>query len=69
MVIGSLTMVKDSQDTREMLPDQKTIFPLAELLDLGKIGIALTENGAMYPQASVCGLYIASRHSKYFVIK
>ena len=51
------------------LPDQKTIFPLAELLDLGKIGITLTENGAMYPQASVCGLYIASRHSKYFVIK
>ena len=51
------------------LPDQKTIFPLAELLDLGKIGITLTENGAMYPQASVCGLYIASRHAKYFVIK
>ena len=51
------------------LPDQKSIFPLAELLDLGKIGITLTENGAMYPQASVCGLYIASRHSKYFVIK
>lgn len=51
------------------LPDQKTIFPLAELLDLGKIGITLTENGAMYPQASVCGLYIASRHAKYFVIR
>ena len=51
------------------LPDQKSIFPLAELLDLGKIGITLTENGAMYPQASVCGLYIASRHAKYFVIK
>lgn len=51
------------------LPDQKTIFPLAELLDLGKIGITLTENGAMYPQASVCGLYIASRQAKYFIIK
>ena len=51
------------------LPDQKTILPLAELLDLGKIGITLTENGAMYPQASVCGLYIASRHAKYFVIR
>ena len=51
------------------LPDQKTIFPLAELLDLDRIGITLTENGAMYPQASVCGLYIASRHAKYFVIK
>ena len=51
------------------LPDQKTIFPLAELLGLDKIGITLTENGAMYPQASVCGLYIASRYAKYFVIK
>ena len=51
------------------LPDQKTIFPLAELLGLDKIGITLTENGAMYPQASVCGLYIASRHAKYFIIK
>jgi hypothetical protein len=29
----------------------------------------LTENGAMYPQASVCGLYIASPHARYFVIK
>lgn len=51
------------------LPDQRTIFPLAELLDVEQIGITLTENGAMYPQSSVCGLYIASRHARYFVIK
>ena len=51
------------------LPDQKAIFPLNEVLAMEEIGIALTENGAMYPQASVCGLYIASRHAKYFVIK
>ena len=51
------------------LPDQKTIFPLAELLGVDKIGVRLTESGAMYPQASVCGLYIASRHARYFVIK
>ena len=38
------------------LPDQKMIFPLAELLEIDKIGIRLTENGAMYPQASICGL-------------
>ena len=51
------------------LPDQKAIFPLAELLEIDKIGIRLTENGAMYPQASVCGLYIASPHARYFTIE
>ncbi len=50
------------------LPDQRTIFPVAGLLDIEKIGIRLTENGAMYPQSSICGLYIASRHARYFVI-
>ena len=51
------------------LPDQSTIFPLAELLEIDKIGIRLTENGAMYPQASICGLYIASPHARYFIVK
>jgi 5-methyltetrahydrofolate--homocysteine methyltransferase len=51
------------------LPDQRLIFPLAELLDVEKIGISLTENGAMYPQSSVCGLYLASPHARYFVIE
>jgi 5-methyltetrahydrofolate--homocysteine methyltransferase len=51
------------------LPDQNTIFPLAELLEIDKIGIRLTENGAMYPQASICGLYIASPHARYFIVK
>ena len=50
------------------LPDQKVIFTLDKLLDLSSIDISLTENGAMYPQSSVCGLYIANRHSRYFVI-
>ncbi len=51
------------------LPDQKTIFPLIELLSAELIGISLTENGAMMPQSSVCGLYIANRHAQYFVIE
>lgn len=51
------------------LPDQKMIFSLAELLGIDKIGISLTENGAMYPQASICGLYIASPHARYFIVK
>ena len=50
------------------LPDQKAIFPLAELLDVGQIGVSLTENGAMYPQSSVCGLYIGCEDARYFVI-
>ena len=50
------------------LPEQKTIFSLDELIGLSSINIRLTENGAMYPQASVCGLYIANRHSEYFVV-
>ena len=48
------------------LGDQRAIFPLARLLGAEQIGIRLTENGAMYPQASVCGVYIASRCAKYF---
>ena len=48
------------------LPDQKAIFRLAEMIDFSSIGITLTENGAMYPQASVCGLYIGHPQSEYF---
>lgn len=51
------------------LPDQHNIFPVGELLSIEKIGISLTENGAMYPQSSVCGLYIASPHAKYFIVE
>ena len=48
------------------LPDQKNIFLLAEMIDFDKVGISLTENGAMYPQASVCGLYISNPAAEYF---
>ena len=50
------------------LPDQKAIFPLAELLGVEQIGITLTENGAMYPQSSVCGVYIGLEDARYFMI-
>lgn len=50
------------------LPEQSEIFGLAELLNINDIGISLTENGAMYPQASICGLYIAYEGARYFVI-
>jgi len=50
------------------LPDQSIIFTLEPLMKFNEIGIKLTENGAMFPNASVCGLYFAHPLSKYFMI-
>ncbi|MBI9071740.1 MAG: methionine synthase [Melioribacteraceae bacterium] len=43
-----------------------TIFNLLNVTE--KTGISLTENLAMYPAASVCGLYFAHPKSKYFTV-
>ncbi|MCQ2053715.1 MAG: methionine synthase [Fibrobacter sp.] len=51
------------------LPDQKAIFDVAKMIDFAGIGISLTENGAMYPQASVSGLYISHPEATYFNVK
>ena len=51
------------------LPDQKSIFLLAKMIDFDSVGITLTENGAMYPQASVSGLYISYPRAEYFEVK
>ncbi|MCQ2096269.1 MAG: methionine synthase [Bacteroidaceae bacterium] len=48
------------------LPDQSQIFSIAGLIDFESVGIRLTENGAMYPQSSVCGIYIANPEARYF---
>lgn len=50
------------------LPDQMLNFMLDDLLDMSQIGIGLTENGAMYPTASVSGIYIAHPASDYFMV-
>ncbi len=50
------------------LPDQSVNFILNEILNMSQIGITLTENGAMYPHASVCGLMFAHPASHYFYI-
>ena len=50
------------------LPDQSVNFILDELLDMKQIGITLTENGAMYPHASVCGLMFSHPQSHYFAV-
>lgn len=51
-----------------MLPDQTLIHSISPLLPFDKLGITLTENGAMHPQSCVCGLYIASENARYFNI-
>lgn len=51
-----------------MLPDQLLNHNLGKLLPLDKLGIQLTENGAMSPSATVSGLYIGREEAKYFVI-
>lgn len=50
------------------LPDQSINFLLDELLDMKQIGITLTENGAMHPHASVCGLMFAHPAAEYFSV-
>lgn len=50
------------------LPDQLQNQLLDDLLDMSKIGVSLTENGAMMPTATVSGLYFAHPDSQYFMI-
>lgn len=50
------------------LPDQSVNFILDELLNMKQIGITLTENGAMYPHSSVCGLMFSHPRSHYFAV-
>lgn len=50
------------------LPDQRLNETVDKLLDMQRIGVRLTENGAMYPTASVNGLYFAHPAALYFMI-
>ncbi len=50
------------------MPDQSLIFDINEILDLSQIGIQLTENGAMKPLSSICGLYIRHPKAYYFMV-
>ncbi|KAA6342883.1 Methionine synthase [termite gut metagenome] len=50
------------------LPDQSVNFILNDILNMRRIGITLTENGAMNPHASVCGLMIAHPSAHYFSV-
>jgi 5-methyltetrahydrofolate--homocysteine methyltransferase len=49
-------------------PDHSEKFKLFELLAAGDVGMALTENAAMMPAASVSGLYFAHPRARYFTV-
>lgn len=51
-----------------MMPDQTLILETQEILPYSQIGISLTENGAMYPPASISGVYISNPKAKYFIV-
>ncbi len=50
------------------IPDQTANFLLHDILASNEVGITLTENGVMYPNASVSGLFFAHPETKYFGI-
>jgi len=50
------------------LPDQSLIFELDRLIHFEKLGVRLTENGAMSPTATVAGLYFAHPEARYFSV-
>ena len=50
------------------LPNLKLIFPISRLLNFSTLGISLTENGAMYPLSSICGLYLSHPEARYFSV-
>lgn len=48
------------------LPDTSVNFIIDRLLDMGQIGIRLTESGMMTPHASVSGFMFSHPQSRYF---
>jgi len=50
-----------------MIPDQTLLHSLEPLIPFGECGVTLTDNGAMDPPATVCGLIIANPHARYFM--
>ena len=50
------------------LPDQSINFLIDELLHLGRIGVTLSENGAMHPHSSVSGFIFAHPKAQYFAV-
>lgn len=51
------------------LPDHGLIFSMDKMLHLGELGITLTENGAMHPDAATCGMIIDNPQAVYFTVE
>ncbi len=51
-----------------MLPDHSQKQLVFEMLDADEIGVSLTENYAMQPSSSICGMIINNPDAKYFNI-
>ena len=49
-------------------PDISLNFLIDEFLDMSKIGVTLTPNGAFFPTSTIAGMYIAHPDSHYFRI-
>lgn len=50
------------------IPDLSMLFEADKLMNLSNIGITLTENGAMKPNASICALHISHSKAFYFMV-
>lgn len=50
------------------LPDQSLIFGLAKIVDFKSLGVTITENGAMSPQATTAGIMIFQPSARYFAV-
>ena len=50
------------------IPDLSINFLLDEMLDMHQVGITLTENGMMHPDASTSGLMLAHPAATYFAV-
>lgn len=48
------------------LPDQSAVFLTDKILDYSRLGVSLTENGALAPSSTTTGLIIASPIARYF---
>ena len=49
-------------------PDISLNFVIDSLLDMSRIGVELTPNGAMNPPATTSGIFISNPESEYFMV-
>jgi len=50
------------------LPDLSLNFTIDKILQMDRVGVTLTPNGALYPNATTAGLFIVHPESSYFAI-